>query len=544
MTAERATPRTAALALALVALLTVFAVRLADSAARQSLTYDEPHYVGTGMVLWSTGDYHFARALRFHPPLAYHIASLPFLAIDHPPLEPYDTFSRRLRAGPDPSPATVRWLSRLPFALLACWGALLLFCWAREIAGPWAGLLAVALYTWSPTILANASLAHSDITVTVFYLQTLYALWRWREHPTSSRLVVCGLSLGLALASKLSALLLLPAVALLSVEAPLAGLELPASAGARLRRLMVWLGTCTATMTVLASAAVCVLWLSYGGSFAISKGIGGPYEHVELPGYLHSLLFDVRANELGRRTFFLGDYSDQGWWYFFPTVFAVKTPIGMLVLIALAALRRRPDRRTATRFLLVPIAVYLAVACLWLHVPLGLRYILPVIPLIHLLVAVRLVPLAVPWQRAIAGAALAWLAVAGAVIHPHYIAYFNEFLGGPPSAYRYFVESNLDWGQDLPALAEYLHAKGDPDVKLAYFGAEDPADYGIRYERLTGCEPTSGLIAISANVLQGLYSTENPFKQPPPGCYDWLLAREPVAQPGYSILVYEVPPDR
>ena len=50
-----------------------------------------------------------------------------------------------------------------------------------------------------------------------------------------------------------------------------------------------------------------------------------------------------------------------------------------------------------------------------------------------------------------------------------------------------------------------------------------------------------GIVAISASVLQRLYSPGNVFKQPPEGCYDWLASREPVAQPGYSILVYEIP---
>jgi len=101
------------------------------------------------------------------------------------------------------------------------------------------------------------------------------------------------------------------------------------------------------------------------------------------------------------------------------------------------------------------------------------------------------------------------------------------------------IESNLDWGQDLGTLARYLDERGNPEVWLAYFGVEKPRAYGMRVRALRGCEPVEGLVAISINVLHGLYSASNPFKRPPPGCYDWLRELEPVAQPGYSIRVYE-----
>jgi hypothetical protein len=44
------------------------------------------------------------------------------------------------------------------------------------------------------------------------------------------------------------------------------------------------------------------------------------------------------------------------------------------------------------------------------------------------------------------------------------------------------------------------------------------------------------------NFMEGLYSARNPFARPPAGCYDWLRGHEPVAVPGGSIRVYEIPP--
>jgi 4-amino-4-deoxy-L-arabinose transferase-like glycosyltransferase len=525
----------------LLVLLALFAVRLLHTSHQQSFTPDEPHYVGTALYLWESGDYHFARSLRFHPPLAFHLAGLPLLALDLDHLEPGPTLGSQLVHGSDPPPDLVRLLSRTPFVVLACWGAVLIFLWAREAAGLGAGLLALFLYTFSPTLLANASLAHSDVTVTVLYLQTLYAFWRWQRRPTPTRFGLCGLSLGLALLAKLSALLLLPTLgALLLLRAlgwrSFAGEQRPHGAPGMAARL----GWAASHGTGLLAIALGVLWLGYGGSFALLEGSRGPLEGRILPGYLHALFFDLAANQSGRAVFFFGETSDDSPWYFLPVVFALKTPLAVLGLLALAiALPRRGNGLGL--FLGIPILFYALVACFWLRVPLGLRYALPLYPLLHLYLATRLAPLRSSALRAVLAVGCAWLGWSSLWIHPHYLAYFNESLGGPRRAYRHVVESNLDWGQDLGTLADYLEKRGNPPLQLAYFGVEKPERYGLRATRLRSCAPVTGLVAISATLLQGLYSPTNPFQRAPDGCFDWLLEREPVAQPGYSILVYEIP---
>ena len=91
----------------------------------------------------------------------------------------------------------------------------------------------------------------------------------------------------------------------------------------------------------------------------------------------------------------------------------------------------------------------------------------------------------------------------------------------------------------MGTLARWLAERGNPPVYLAYFAAEPPKRFGIRGFPLPGCEPVSGLVAISVSVLQGQYAAGNPFERPPEGCYDWLREHEPVATPGYSIHVYD-----
>lgn len=533
---RRLTPRAPGATALVALLLALFAARRLHGAQLESFTVDEPHYVGTGLYLWQSGDYHHARSLRFHPPLAFHLASLPLLGLDLEHLERTPALGGELVNGAQPSPDLVRFLSRLPFVLLGVWCGWLLYCWAREAAGGAAGLWAVFLYSFSPLVLAFSGLAHSDITVSVFFLQTLYAFWRWLRRPSPPRLLLAGASLGLALLSKLSALLLLPILAVQLLGSVLGWPGLPGADGAAAlpRRRLRAIGSFATILAI----ALGVLWIGYDGSLGWSPVAEGPLRGLPLPGYLHSLLFDVEANARGRPIFFFGELLDSGRWYHLPVAFLLKTPIAFWALFVLA-LSARPRRAGLGAFLAVPALLYAAVACFWLRVPLGVRYLLPLQPLLCLFLATRL-PGRPGRRAAVAGAAAAWLAWSSLAIHPHYLAYFNELLGGPRVGYRQLVESNLDWGQDLGSLARYLRSRGNPPLHLAYFGPEEPARWGIRAVRLSGCDPVAGLVAVSATLLQGVYSTRNPFRPAPAGCFDWLLAREPVAQPGFSILVYEV----
>ena len=545
-------------------LLAVFAARLLDSGERNTLTVDEPHYMGVGLYLWESGDYHYYETLGFHPPLTHHLAALPLLGLDLGARTVSPQIGADLLGGTDPDPRLLRKLSRTPFIALACWGALLLFLWAREVGGARAGLLAVALYTLSPTILAHGSLIHSDITVTVFFIQALYAFWRWWARPGVLRFVVCGISLGLALLAKLSALILLPCLGLLflAIEygvppfAPRPESETPSR---RLSWLLLPGIRATASLAALIFLALATLWVGYGFSFALEEGLEGPYAGVLLPSFVHALLFDVAANTVGRGIYFLGEIgSGDRFWYLIPAAWALKTPLPALILLGWALIPRtrialpsapsteteaapRGDAQAAASFMVaLLVAIFVGIVIFWVRVPLGLRYLLPLLPLISLVVGIRLGG-KVGSQRLAVIVLVGWLGFVGVRAHPHYLAYFNAIAGGSSGAHRFLVDSNFDWGQDLGTLAAEMRSRGNPPIRLAYFGPEPPERYGLRAQRLYGCDPVKGWVAISATLLRGLYSAGNSFQQAPPGCYDWLLALDPVAEPGYSILLYNVP---
>jgi hypothetical protein len=142
------------------------------------------------------------------------------------------------------------------------------------------------------------------------------------------------------------------------------------------------------------------------------------------------------------------------------------------------------------------------------------------------------------------GALCAWYALGTLRLHPHYLAYFNELAGGPAHGWRYLVDSNLDWGQDLPGLKAWMDTRGVPRIKLSYFGSADPAYYGIDADLLPGYmapHPTrvtrevrpGDLVAVSATNLQGVYL--DPADRP---LMERFRSRKPLARIGYSIFIY------
>jgi hypothetical protein len=312
---------------------------------------------------------------------------------------------------------------------------------------------------------------------------------------------------------------------------------------------------------VLAGSAG-VVWAAYGFRFpmsddpAVMASYGWDRVHAEVPvleplvllareyrllpeSYLYGFLRFLKHSE-ARSAFLMGEHSATGWWYFFLVTFAIKTPIPLVVLLAitLARWRGRVDWNTSV-FLWTPVIVYL-VLTLSRNLNIGHRHLLPIYPFLFV-AAGRAAPLlARPLLAALAG----WYLASAAFIYPHHLAYFNELVGGPRQGYRYLVDSSLDWGQDLKTLKAWMASHGVAHIKLSYFGTGDPAYYGIPCDLLPGYmapEPATvirevrpgDLLAISATNLQEVYVDEDvkPLMR-------HLRTLTPLDTAGYSILIY------
>jgi hypothetical protein len=271
---------------------------------------------------------------------------------------------------------------------------------------------------------------------------------------------------------------------------------------------------------------------------------------LDLALYFRGLYATLHRLDEGRSSFVMGRHTLKGVWWYFPAALAVKTPL-LTLLGALAGLWLAVKNfRRDYLWLLLPPAVYFA-ASLNTKVQIGYRHIMPVMPFLAVLAGMALARLLEVKRGAwLAGGLLALTAVSVGRAHPYYLAYFNELAGGPANGYRLFVDSNLDWGQDVKGVAEYLRSRGNPPVIFSYFGVARPENYGITYTPLgvvsnvelagTGaqvCAMKDILLAVSATNLQGTY-------YPDKETFTWLKSRKPDFTAGYSIFVYDLTSDK
>ncbi|MEJ7733695.1 MAG: hypothetical protein WKG00_31430, partial [Polyangiaceae bacterium] len=192
-----------------------------------------------------------------------------------------------------------------------------------------------------------------------------------------------------------------------------------------------------------------------------------------------------RDFQVGLRSYLRGEWRNEGWWYYYLYGLALKVPLGLWGLVALAGVVavRRPV--AGELGVLLPPAVILAFVSSQTGFSHHLRYVLPVFPFLFIHVA-RLVP----WARcqgrartALVGALALSAAAASLAVVPHSLSYFNALAGGTRGGPRHLLDSNVDWGQDLLELQDWMarHPDARP-MHLAYFGQVNPSVEGIVYE--------------------------------------------------------------
>jgi hypothetical protein len=215
--------------------------------------------------------------------------------------------------------------------------------------------------------------------------------------------------------------------------------------------------------------------------------------HRLLPeAFLYGMSF-VHVQSLARPTFLLGHYDITGWRSYFPTAIAIKLPIGVLVLLGGAAVLgvwsiirvRGPGVIGWTLF--VSIGVYIVVS-IEAKLNLGIRHLLPMWGpggvAITLLLARAWTTAGERLKRAIGVASSVLVIVAGLESlgrAPNFLAFRNAMFGDDARAYEVVVDSNLDWGQDLPAVAQWQKENPQTVLFMAYFGTVDPNLFGIDY---------------------------------------------------------------
>jgi hypothetical protein len=554
----------------------VFITLAVTSYTRESAVLDEPNHLTAGYTALKLHDFRMDPA---HPPFVRMWAASPLLLMSDISLdtEPeawsqgnYWSFSHGfLHRANDADRLLGR--ARFMIVLLGVLLGILLFSWVRGLFGLVPAVCALALYTMEPNILTHSRLVTTDLGMTCFAFGSVYFLWRCCRRLSPGNLAGLLLFFGIAQVSKFSAPLLGPVMLLLLVlhacrNAPWQWVvRREGQVTARPRKL----GIALAVVVLLALVSFVTIWATYGFRHRPTSSEDHRYETTFSASDRHPMLtgavnwadqrrllpntylkgfFYTYTHSRKRPGYLAGEHRDGGWWYYFPVAFLVKTPISVILLflggLALCAARFRTLLANEL-FVLLPIAVFLA-AVMQGGINIGLRHILPIYPFVLLLCAKAMAELLRPrrWPGHVLLVALGCLAAGElARVAPHYMAFFNGFVGGPEQGHRYLVDSNLDWGQDLKGLKRWMDSEGVEHINLCYFGSADPAFYDIDCTYLTGSTCYSGglsntprlpgYMAISATHLMGAYFVESAR-----GLYEPLRSVEPVASIGHSIRIY------
>lgn len=503
------------------------------AATTLSPTHDEYWHLPVGLLTWQTGRFDFD---SINPPLARLWCALPHAlagvssgdwSAAHDAFGYGDAFLAAHAA--DFEEQFFR--GRVQTILLSLLTGVWLAHWSRSIFGPRGGALTAALYACCPNVLAHAALVTPDVPLTCAFVITLHAAWVYARKPRLTTALWLGICLGGAQLVKFTALLLFPAVPVLWLCLVLFRRGESGYASCRSRERLA--------QGVLLVMSACVVW----NAGYLFQGTGErlaehPFESHSLAGwnrapdwvrriplpwprdYLTGLDRQRQIMEGEHPVYLDGEWRTTGFPSYFVSAWVYKTPhaVQWVLAMSLAAwllpvCRIFPGaprgRWRECLGVLLPCALLVGIASSS-GMQLGLRYILPVYPLLYVFAgqlpgrlcsaASLSAPAVVRWSVVVA-----LLCVPLSLRHaPEYLAYFNELSGGVAQGERHLLDSNLDWGQDLGFLRQYVQSRREiSDLKVAYFGMVPPAAYQLKYTLPETQRLQPGWYAISLNFVQG-----------------------------------------
>jgi Dolichyl-phosphate-mannose-protein mannosyltransferase len=521
-------------------LLLLFALQSIWFIRTQSFTYDEPGHITAGVQAWQQGRFEI---WTDHPPLGRIWLTLPIARTA------VEITSQQLPNGyrvtaMQPGPQWLAWRTRPMNTLLGVGLGLALWFAARRLFSEGAANVALALFAFTPSLIAHFSVVTTDGIGALFVFLAAFQLVRWRRNPNRAQTLLMGLVLGGLLLAKLYT----PPVMLVAL---IFLLLLRRDGGLDPFRRWNWKPMLTALAIALltwwAGYFFHVSHLKVGGGQVVASFPNRPVKvwatkskaHLNLlvPAgeYFEGLREVALSNRRGRPAWFLGQvYPKGGIKSYYPVAIALKWPtillllfFGSLILGVRKACRAPGDLLVMCLFALV----FLGFA-LQSRFDIGERHILPLYPF-ALLVAGGI------WEHARkhrAGTAVVVLALclnaADALrCAPDDLAYFNIFVK-PENSWRLLTDSNLDWGQGLLALRNYQQQHPNQELHLAYFGSVDPALYGVRATLLAPDERVSGTVIAGASCLSGQVLDNS-------NGYRWLWPYQPRQVLDHALWVFD-----
>lgn len=595
------------IALAVIMLGSLFL--MIRSSVQESATMDELAHIPSGYAYVAKGDY---RLNPEHPPLVKIMSAIP-LAIhgfNFPTDIPawteavngqWDMGTAFIYQSGNDADRLIQ-LARIGPMILMLLLILMTYIWSKEIMGERWAILPAAIMALSPNFLAHGHYVTTDIGAAFGVLAASYFFVKSLEKPTKKTIILAGVFFGIAQLLKFSLFLLVPFFALL---AAVYGIAKAIRSGGD-HKIKAFFGQVFLQIRNFAAVLIIGYLLVYPVYFLTTRNYpiekqvsdtqyilnsvaGGPDENAcaklsprcpeELTikmaasplmrpyaEYILGFLMVTQRASGGNTGYFMGEVSAAGWPAYFPVVYALKEPLPLLLLAAMglifAAIRifRKPlgtaAKRTVdylgTNFSEFAMAVFIAVyAVISIRSPLniGIRHLMPILPLIYILSANSLKNFNPKYNRLIAAGVILWLGIETVIAAPNYISYFNEIGGGKWNGYRNVTDSNYDWGQDLKRLATFVEDNKIDKVAVDYFGGGNPKYYmgedRVEYWWSSKGNPKDQGIkwfALSVNSLQQAKGkTHEGFFRKPEDEYSWLTdPYKPYAKAGTSIFIYKL----
>lgn len=539
---------------ALSSILLVHVLLLAIGALRTSPTYDEIQHVPAGVMHWETTRFNFGYT---NPPLPRYIATFLLTFTEHASrwdnvvrdsAHGHSSIGRQYAEINGPGYLWQVRIARIASIVFSLSGASICYIWARQLySSNRAALIALSLWCFCPFVLGHGQLATVDVASAAFGTFLCYRSWIWVKSAAWHDVIALGIAAGLACLAKFTwfvVLLMLPFLAMYQLTDRERGI-----------------GRCICQVSAAFALALFVINCGYGfdGSFQtvasyqefgrlgfIPQSLGSL--HMPLPHYYILGIETLRGFvESQPRSYLLGQWQHGGWPHYYAIGLCVKLTCGTLVLLVLRVVTKRTFSVIGDYPLVVGAFIFALVSS-QTGVGHHLRYAMPALPLLFIWLS-GFFSLKHHWVISrIASAAITCQIVSSLATFPHSLSYFNEFVGGPRSGPKYFLDSNIDWGQDLLQLGrwqrENLNAKSNMD--LIYFGTMQPSLAGVRHIGSVNDDPEQiivppELLAISVNFLYGMkhsvhYRMRNELRHEAP--IDSLRLLEPYDMAGYSIYIF------
>ena len=519
-----------------VLLLVLFAAQSLWFIETQSLTYDEPGHILAGLEAWQHG--HF-EMWTDHPPLGRFWLTLPLAAakveIQQQPL-PRGYVVTAMQPGPE----WLAWHTRPMNTLLGLALGTTLWFATRRLFSVGAANVALVLFAFTPSLIANFSVTTTDGMGALFVFLAANQVVLWRKNPSRGQTALMGLVLGGLLLAKLytppEMLLALLLMLGLAYKNKTASAWKPALAALVIALATWWAG-----------------YLFHVSHLKVGDGqVVATFPHREtkmwatksqlklnvlVPAgeYVEGLREVAFSNHHGRPTWFMSRIYPKGApWLFYPVAILQKWPMILLVLffVSLAKGVRKTCRAPSDLLIVCSFGLLFLVFALQSHFAIGERHILPLYPF-ALLIAGGVWEHARHNRAGVITVILALCLNAADALRsaPDYLAYFNIGVK-PQNAWQLLTDSNLDWGQGLIALRKYEQQHPGEKLHLAYFGSVPPRFYGVKADELLPEVSASGTVVASASCLSGQVLPEH-------DSYHWLWKYSPEAMIDRSMLVFD-----